>query len=291
MRHGVERVCPACRKPFSGDYRQATCSPACRKALGEQFQTAVVLNDVHVPFHDGRAVNLVLSYIGTLQPDTVVLGGDVLDFYQVSSFAKDPDRSVRLADELRIARDLLRRLRDLAPKARIVYIEGNHEHRLHRFLINKAQELCGLEGLTVADQLHLDELDIEYVPCEADRFIDTFIWLVPKRLMVGHFSTLRGNAGATAHALLDQYAVSIIDGHCHSAGFAHKTLAGGRIVGAWENGCLCNLDPHYVRQRKWAHSFCVAYVPRDEADSHLFHVSQKLILQYAFWDGDRLWRG
>jgi predicted phosphodiesterase len=259
--------------------------------MGEQFKTVVVINDVHVPFHDERAVALVFAYIGTLQPDMIILNGDILDFYQVSDFAKDPDRTVRLVDELRTARELLERLRDLVPKAEIVYIEGNHEHRLHRFLIKQAPELKGLRGLSVSEQLDLDDLGIRYIECPADQFIDTYLELVPGRLLVGHFKALRGNAGATAHALLDQYAASIIDGHCHSAGFAHKTLAGGKVVGAWENGCLCDLDPHYMRQRKWLHAFAVAYIPTDAAESHLFHVSQKLVLGYAFWDGDRLWRG
>jgi hypothetical protein len=254
------------------------------------YKAVLVINDTHIPFHDERALALVFSYIGALQPKEIVINGDWLDCYEVSDFLKDPARSKRLPDEIKQGVKHLRELRKLAPRALITFIDGNHEHRLHKYILRNAQALRGLRGLSIPEQLEFDELNIKYVHCEADRFIDTFVPFVDSRLIVGHFNSARDKSGYTAANLLDQYGTSIIQGHVHSVGSSNKTIVDGKSVMAWENGCLCSLNPSYCIPRKWMHAFAVVLIPTTPGD-HFFHVDQKLIINYSFFDGDRLWRG
>jgi hypothetical protein len=247
------------------------------------WEMTVVFGDAHVPFHDPVALGLVYQFIEDTQPDRVVINGDFLDCYKISHFSKDPLRGDSFAAELATGRDLLYRLRDLAPDAEIVYICGNHEHRLHRYIIDNAGELRGLEGLTIQEQLHLDKLGIDWVACNADKFIDTSIRM--GELLIGHFDLAHMHSGYTAKALLDKYGLSVIQGHVHSMGVSNKTLADGPIM-AWEGGCLCNLAPHYCRPAKWVHGFAVV---NRELDGSFFHVQPVLILDGRFFFGGRLW--
>ena len=63
-------------------------------------QTTVVLNDLHGQFIDKVAFALALGFIKRQQPDNVVLNGDIVDFYKISNFDKDPLRLESLQDEL-----------------------------------------------------------------------------------------------------------------------------------------------------------------------------------------------
>jgi hypothetical protein len=56
-------------------------------------------------------------------------------------------------------------VRRTLPRSRITWIEGNHEFRLRKYLIERAKELYSLPGLSVPDIFDLKRLDIEYVAC------------------------------------------------------------------------------------------------------------------------------
>lgn len=251
------------------------------------WETTVVIGDVHVPFHDPVALGLVYQFIEQTQPDRVIINGDFLDCYKISHFSKDPLRGQAFPAEIAAARDLLRKLRRVAPDAEITFISGNHEHRLHRYIINNAPELRGLDGLCIEDQLHLGDLNIGWVPCLADKFIDTFIR--DGELLIGHFSAANQYSGYTAKALLDKYGLSLIQAHVHSMGVSNKTLADGPVM-AWEGGCLCDLHPHYCHPQKWCHGFMVVH---REFGGTFFHVEPVLILGEngcrQFFYGGRLW--
>lgn len=247
------------------------------------WETTVVFGDAHVPFHDPVALGLVYQFISDTQPDRVVINGDFLDCYRVSHFSKDPARGQSLAEEIKTGRDLLYTLRDIAPDTEIVYICGNHEHRLHKYIIDNAGELRGLDGLSIPEQLHLETLGIDWVPCKADKFIDTSIRM--GNLLIGHFDSAQQHSGYTARNLLDKYGLSLIQGHVHSMGCSNKTLADG-IVMAWEGGCLCDLEPMYCVPSKWAQGFVVVH---QELDGTFFHVEPILILDGRFFFGGRMW--
>ena len=100
-----------------------------------------VIPDVHVPYHDKKAWGLTLEVIKDLKPDVVVSIGDFADFYAVSSFDKDPSRRLNLKWEVDCINKELDRLCQVAKNSQVVFLEGNHEDRLRRYLWKKAQEL------------------------------------------------------------------------------------------------------------------------------------------------------
>ena len=82
----------------------------------------------HVPLHDEAAISSLLSNISKFQPDVVIHGGDGHEADAASRWYAEYQFS--LEDEYRIHNELLANLRKAAPKARRVFLLGNHDANL-----------------------------------------------------------------------------------------------------------------------------------------------------------------
>lgn len=129
------------------------------------YQLAVIANDFQVPFHDPKALLLFRLFLRRERPDWLILDGDFQDFWEISSYDHTLRMGKEFKDEIDIGRRILRSFRRSLPHARITWIEGNHEFRLRKYLIQNARELYGLPGLSIPNIFDLKRLDIEYVPC------------------------------------------------------------------------------------------------------------------------------
>lgn len=84
----------------------------------------------------------VASFVGV---DEIVLLGDYADFISVSSHDKgDPRLPGILEEEVRSVNQGLDEFDKLFPRAKKIYLEGNHEYRLERYLYKNAPALFGL---------------------------------------------------------------------------------------------------------------------------------------------------
>lgn len=86
----------------------------------------------------------MLEVSAFLSPKEIVILGDYADFYSVSSHSKNPQVTSMLVDEVE---DVILGLDEIDrgfPSAKKVFIEGNHEFRLERYLVDKAPALFGV---------------------------------------------------------------------------------------------------------------------------------------------------
>jgi predicted phosphodiesterase len=232
------------------------------------------MSDLHIPYHDPHAVELAVRIISVWQPDRIIINGDGVDFYAVSSFDKNPDqmRDGGLQREITILGEFLAEVnRAKRADAVVDYLPGNHEDRLRRYLCRHS-ELFGLRVLELPVLLELDHYGVNYYPDE--------IALAGGGLIVKHGSIVRKAGGMSALAELEaeKYAVSTITGHTHRIG---STMIRTRraLIGGWEGGCLCGLHPEYVRNPNWQH--CVSLITESvEGDS--FSVAQVPFLGEGF---------
>jgi hypothetical protein len=86
----------------------------------------------------------MLKVAKDFNPDEIVLLGDFLDFYSVSSHQKDPSLPHMLEKEIDQGNMYLDELDHFFPGKKKVYLEGNHEFRLARYLQNNAPALFGM---------------------------------------------------------------------------------------------------------------------------------------------------
>ena len=103
----------------------------------------LIIPDVHAPYHDKRALRLLYKVLDGVRFKGCVVLGDWFDCYAVSQHRKDPRRERSIAKELLEARQVLQPFTDYPFKHR-TFIEGNHEWRLSRMVIDQAPELYDL---------------------------------------------------------------------------------------------------------------------------------------------------
>jgi predicted phosphodiesterase len=127
---------------------------------------ALLLFDVHAPYHDEEALELAVQHGVDSGCDCVILVGDFMDFYACSFWEKDP-RQRDFAGELKMGREMLKSIREAFPGKQIIYKLGNHEERYERWMIAKAPELLGVEDFQIQKLLRLDELNIRMMDYRA----------------------------------------------------------------------------------------------------------------------------
>ncbi len=130
------------------------------------LKSILLIPDTHAPYHCVESWKLVLKVIKAVRPHYLVVLGDFADFYKVTMHLKDPRRRLHLVDEVAIANGLLRQVEPYATEKIFVY--GNHEDRLSRYLAQNAPELVDFIGLDTYDWLGLREHGWTEVPYKED---------------------------------------------------------------------------------------------------------------------------
>ena len=223
--------------------------------MGKLF-TSLHYGDVHFPFQDDSALSLLYQITGAIKPDLVACHGDLLDCYSISSFAKDLHLRPSLGREIEMATDHFALLNRLAPRARKLFIKGNHEDRLEREIKRMATKPEALEilrlpqvseSLTWPSILGLGKLGWEYHEKRTILF---------DKLILKHGDVVRKFSGYTAKAECEKYRKGGISGHTHRRGVFEHTDWNG-VHGWWEHGCLCDLNPEYTEDPNWQSGFLV----------------------------------
>lgn len=207
--------------------------------------------DVHFPAQDPGTWGAFTRYARDTQPDVIVLGGDFVDLESMSSHGGNPTPPTFIA-EIAPAREALQELRRICPNARIVYLEGNHETRLTRWLANNAKSLHG--AIDLPSMLGLAELGIEWKP-EG----------VPLKLGKLHFVHGFWTTDAHAKKHLMEYGSSVTYGHTHRPQSYTRGLVDGSVHGAFGMPCACKLDAPYLKNKPsgWLNGWGVYYVLPD----------------------------
>lgn len=223
-----------------------------------------MLNDLHIPFHDERALNLACEILRDVQPNLIVLNGDIVDFFAISKFDKDPRRRLELAKEIKQSRETLKKLFEKFTTVWI-YIEGNHENRLRKYIWNRATELIGLEELELENLLKLKEHGVLYLrQLDTPQPIDQFATPQVKvgLLYIAHGDTFRLNANSVgvARCLFLRTFKNLLIGHWHRADKWEQMDYEGRLHGCWVVPCLCYQRPNWDTGRIWGQGMALIEV-------------------------------
>lgn len=223
------------------------------------WPTCVVLPDMQVGYfrgsdgvleaiHDEQAISIALDIVRDAQPTLVVMVGDNADFAELGKYVTTPAYQMTTQATIDRLTILGFQVREAAPNARIVWLAGNHEERLPKFLLQNASAAFGLRKGNVPDSwpvmsipylCRLDESDVEYVP----GYPASHIWVTPKLKIIHGDKVASG--GSTAHKYLATEKVSVIYGHIHRREWAERTRDdhdGPSTIMAGSPGCLARID-------------------------------------------------
>lgn len=278
------------------------------------WPTAVVLPDIQcgyyraadgslTPIHDERALDVALAICRDADPDLVVLVGDNLDLAELGKYIVTPAYQQTTQATIDRATVLCGQIRAVAPRAQIVWLAGNHEERLPKYLLQNAVAAFGLRRgnapeswpvMSVPYLCRLDEFGIEYRP----GYPASSVWIT-ERLRVVHGDRV-ASGNSTAHKYLSTEKSSVIYGHIHRREWAERTREdhdGPRTVLAASPGCLARIDGAVpsvkggvdldgrpvTRHEDWQQGLAV--IPYDPESGRFCYE------QIAIHDGWAMWRG
>lgn len=212
------------------------------------FKRGLILNDLHLPYHNQQAITACFSFAKKQKPDFIFINGDLFDFQGLSYFMKDPLKK-RFSEELDMAKDFIAILKKEF-KCKIFYKFGNHEERYDNFLFQKAHELVGVE------EFNLEEIIKKRVP-EVEIIRDKRIVLINGLPFIhGHeFGRQMFSPVNAARGLQLRAKHSAVKGDCHTTSeHATKDIL-GKIMTTFSIGCLCGLTPKWLPINEWNHGF------------------------------------
>jgi predicted phosphodiesterase len=230
-----------------------------KPARADGWHDAVILPDMQVgyyrsragdlePIHDEEAIAVALAITADINPTLVILVGDNLDGAELGKYRTSPAYQQTTQAAIDRLATLCAELRHAAPNARIVWLAGNHEERLPRYLLDNAVAAFGLRKgnapeswpvLSLPYLARMDEHDIEFVP----GYPASAFW-INDRLRVIHGDKV-ASGGSTAHKYLGNEKVSVIYGHIHRREYAARTREdrdGPKEIMAASPGCLATIN-------------------------------------------------
>lgn len=208
----------------------------------------LIISDLHFPYQDNKAITAALKYGLKKKVNAILINGDLIDFASISRHEKDW-RQRMPHEEFEATRQFLVELRKAFPKANIVYKEGNHCERWMKWLYVKAPELFNDPEFRLDVRLRLGELKIQYV---GDR---RPVNIGKLTVLHGH-ETFGGSGGVNpARSMFLKMVDNVLVGHFHRTSSHVERTAKKKVISVQSMGCLCTLNPYYMRYNKHNHGF------------------------------------
>jgi UDP-2,3-diacylglucosamine pyrophosphatase LpxH len=233
----------------------------------------VVVPDSHGCFIDGPALSAFLGDLAAIKPAEIIMLGDHLDCggflaqHQTIGFVAESDYSY--AEDVEACNQFLDAIQKRAPKATIEYLFGNHEARVERWVItqtlrNKRDGEFLMKTFAAENSLSLERRGIQFF--KQGVFYDGLP--LPATIRRGHCHFTHGiyTSSNAAAAHLRKYGGNVVFGHTHRAdSYTIRTVKAG-VIGAWNPGCLCQLQRlwNHTALTDWSHGYGLQVVQGDE---------------------------
>jgi predicted phosphodiesterase len=224
----------------------------------------VILSDFHWPKSSASAEAIAITTIKELQPERVILNGDLWDLMAFSRFDQDYRKQFHWTpqDEADAGAKFLYKLEEVVcPNTRIIALPGNHEERWWRYLnqnvpqvvaMKEANDLLAFKKWWVPSwsRLEMQDEDIVLLPASNDPLLYT------------HGEIVRAGGGVSSRAHGAKYHSSVLHGHTHRIGSSISRIpaVGERpesLIRTYESGCMSDLQPMYSKKPDWANGFAI----------------------------------
>jgi hypothetical protein len=235
----------------------------------QRFKSILVGSDFHDLECDPFVLAVFIDTAKRVQPDVIVLNGDVFDMYEASRYDQDV-RQIKILDRFNyVKRHIFGALRRACPNSQIDLVIGNHEWRILTLLANKTPALkvilSDVMGLTLSDIFGLDEFEINLI---AKLDLAAFTAGDINSELKENFKVYY-DAFVCSHFKDLSLGLSGTSGHTHRpelVSFANIPM--GKLT--WTTtGCISQTRMEYIQgQDKWTNSFLLAHI-----DTHKKHVS------------------
>lgn len=215
-----------------------------------EHKRALLIGDVHLPYHNSGAIEVCFDYAKKEKPDLVVLMGDIIDCHKLSKFLREPSAR-KFSEELKQLEQFIEVIKKTF-KCRIIYKLGNHEVRYDHFLKEKAEELDGVEEFELINIIQKRAKDVEMVQDKRIIMLNELPALHGHEFGRGFFNPVNAARGLHLRAK-----VSAIQFDVHKTSEHTETDLHGVIKTTWSVGSLCSLRPQWLPYNSWNNGFAI----------------------------------
>jgi len=227
------------------------------------------ISDIHHPYSNKAAWNVVLKAAQIRKPDLIHIGGDGMDFHSISRHPKQQIEKTFLRYEIDESKIEWQRLRSAAPNAKINYQEGNHDARMRVYLRDRAPELADLDELRLESLLGFEELGFEFIEESAKYRVG--------KLWHHHGHLLPGSGKSVAKAKFLYTHQNLIFGHHHVHDYySVRQYGSNRLLQSIANAMLYTIEPEYAHHTNWNLGFTeINYATNGEFNVMQYHINSE----------------
>lgn len=220
---------------------------------------AIIIPDTHAPYHDRRAWKILQQVClkHKKKITEIVFLGDFADFYAVNSHGRHPSVMGVLIEEIETVNSMLDWFDEHFPSTKKVFLEGNHEYRLERYLVNNAPALFGVTETRELLQF-TKRPNWKFVPYGPNQ----------SHMVLGSYLNARHEPlGSSAKATASKALCSLVYGHIHRIERSHLVGLDGTDHVCFSVGWLGDKKKDkifgYVKQHaQWQLGFCIVWVDK-----------------------------
>jgi hypothetical protein len=253
----------------------------------ETIKRGIVFGDLHAPYQDEHAVEILKQVIQDVKPHVLIDLGDTSEFESINHYDKNKPLKLegkRLTKDIERVEDILSDFRTIIGKdCQFIHLTGNHCERLIRYVEAHA-ELAETFDIDVTKRV------VNFKHCDLNvphgRFYN-------EGKLMFHHGDRRGYQSIHHAKQWAQIGRSVVYGHFHSVQrFPHETLKRDGTTdshAAFGIGCLCIRDRDWMYNQKsvWQQSFGVFYLDKEGFFS-MYNVD--IVNRRAIWNG-KVYRG
>lgn len=235
----------------------------------------VTLQDVHGMHQDPVAVAAAIADLKVIDPDEVILLGDIADCggflaqHHVMGYVSETEYSYE--QDIEYANAFLDAVQQNAPRAKVEYVEGNHEKRVETWAVTEtlrhSRDSEGLRRCYAPEyRLNLKARGIPYYrmsECYDGLSVQGFIKRGKLFYTHGSFVTSK-HATASIHS---KVAGNVRFANTHRAQAETVPMTGVGEIGAYNAGCLCKRQPLWRNSDPtgWSHGYGIELITPSEA--------------------------
>jgi hypothetical protein len=230
-----------------------------KKKASRTYNIRIAAGDLHGSDQHVGARNAFLRDVAILNPDEIVLLGDIINC--AGTFSKwhrvhISEHSYTYENDIAAGNDFLDELKKAAPRATIYYIQGNHEARVNKWAAANFEERylaqMAIDAFGERSALHLDARGISYFAndeCHMGLY-------KPGIIILGKCGFMHGYGGGkhVAEKHLIDVGMNIVHGHNHREQSHTIRTAKDPALRGMCPGCLCILQQYYNHERPTDHT-------------------------------------
>lgn len=249
------------------------------------LKTALIIPDCHFGHADMRAYNLMIKVARSLKIDEVTILGDYGDIFFLNGHgSKDPYSRSLLTDEIEIINKKLDEIDRLFPKAKKVYLQGNHEYRFERYLLKNCPELFGITEFRFLIKMN-QRFNWKYVNYGPNQ---------KHKVLGSHLNARHEPLGKSASATSSKAMCSIVFGHTHRIEESHSVGFDGTnhvsfSVGWLGDKSLDKIFGYVKTHHQWQLGFGLVWV--DPKTKYFYHQKVHILDNYTCVVNGKLYRG